>query len=139
MNNTQAPDTPAGLPDAPDPGIEPSRGWLPSLVWVVPLIAALVGIALVVKSITERGPQITISFNNAEGLEPGKTQVKYKEVVIGAVKSITLSKDHSHVEVAVQLSKQADDFAVKDTRFWVVRPRISGSTVSGLQTLLSGS
>jgi len=139
MNNTQDPDTPAGLPDAPDPGIEPSRGWLPSLVWVVPLIAALVGVALVVKSITERGPQITISFNNAEGLEPGKTQVKYKEVVIGAVKSITLSKDHSHVEVAVQLSKQADDFAVKDTRFWVVRPRIGASGVSGIGTLLSGA
>ncbi|MDR6390993.1 intermembrane transport protein PqiB [Paraburkholderia phenoliruptrix] len=127
------------MPDAPDPDVEPRRNWLPSLVWVVPLIAALIGVALVVKSITERGPVITISFNNAEGLEPGKTQVKYKDVVVGSVKAITLSKDHSHVEVAVQLSKQADDFAVKDTRFWVVRPRIGASGVSGIGTLLSGA
>jgi len=127
------------MPDAPDPDVEPRRSWLPSLVWVVPLIAALIGVALVVKSITERGPVITISFNNAEGLEPGKTQVKYKDVVVGSVKAITLSKDHSHVEAAVQLSKQADDFAVKDTRFWVVRPRIGASGVSGIGTLLSGA
>ncbi|MDR6475561.1 paraquat-inducible protein B [Burkholderia sp. OAS925] len=139
MNSPQGPAAPPDLPDAPDPGIEPRRGWLPSLVWVVPLIAALIGIALVVKSITERGPAVTISFNNAEGLEPGKTQVKYKDVVIGSVKSITLSKDHSQVQVAVQLSNQADDFAVKDTRFWVVRPRIGASGVTGIGTLLSGA
>jgi paraquat-inducible protein B len=60
------------------------RSWLPSLVWVIPLIAALIGIALVIKSVTERGPAITIVFDNAEGLEPGKTQVRYKDVEIGS-------------------------------------------------------
>ncbi len=59
--------------------------------------------------------------------------------MIGSVKSITLSKDHSQVQVAVQLSNRADDFAVKDTRFWVVRPRIGASGVTGIGTLLSGA
>jgi paraquat-inducible protein B len=140
---TPAPDAPRsdsnGPPRLPEPDIEQRGHWLPSLVWVIPLIAALIGIALVVKSITDRGPSITISFNNAEGLEPGKTQVKYKDVDIGLVKNITLSKDLSHVLVEVQLTKQAEDFAVKNTRFWVVRPRIGATGVTGLGTLLSGA
>jgi paraquat-inducible protein B len=135
MNSPQGPVLP---PDLPDPDIVRRRRWLPSLVWVVPLIAALIGIALVVKSVRERGPAITIVFENAEGLEPGKTQVKYKDVEIGSVKAITLSKDRTHVQIAVQLTKQAEGFAVKDTRFWVVRPRVGATGISGIGTLLSG-
>ncbi|HEX3382343.1 MAG TPA: MlaD family protein [Paraburkholderia sp.] len=126
-------------PQLPDPDIEPRSRWLPSLVWVIPLIAALIGIALVIKSVTERGPVITITFISAEGLEPGKTQVKYKDVTVGSVKTITLSQDLSHVLVQVQLTKEGGKFAVKDSRFWVVRPRVGASGVSGLTTLLSGS
>ncbi|MGF6939602.1 paraquat-inducible protein B [Paraburkholderia sp. UCT70] len=125
-------------PQLPEPDIEPRSRWLPSLVWVVPLIAALIGIALVIRSVTERGPVITISFISAEGLEPGKTKVKYKDVDVGAVKTITLSPDLSHVLVQVQLTKEGGKFAVKDSRFWVVRPRVGASGVSGLTTLLSG-
>ncbi|MFB9122063.1 MCE family protein [Paraburkholderia dipogonis] len=134
-----SPQGPALPPDLPDPDIVPRRGWLPSLVWVVPLIAALIGLALVVRAATERGPAITLVFDNAEGLEPGKTQVKYKDVEIGSVKSITLSKDRTHVQIAVQLTRQAEKFAVKDTRFWVVRPRVGAAGVSGIGTLLSGA
>jgi paraquat-inducible protein B len=126
-------------PDVPEPEIDTRRRWLPSLVWVIPLIAALIGVALVVQSVYERGPTITISFSSAEGLEPGKTKVKYKDVDIGYVKTIKLANNHSRVLVYVQLSKEAEDFAVKDSRFWVVRPRIGASGVTGLSTLLSGS
>lgn len=132
----QGPELP---PDLPEPVAAPRASWLPSLVWLVPLIAALVGIALVVKSIADRGPTITISFSTAEGLEPGKTNVKYKDVDIGSVKTIRLSRDHTRVLVSVQLTKEAEDFAVEDTRFWIVRPRIGTSGVTGLGTLLSGS
>ncbi|TDN67533.1 MlaD family protein [Paraburkholderia sp. BL10I2N1] len=137
MTSPQGPTLP---PDLPDPDIErPSRSWLPSLVWVIPLIAALIGVALVIKSVSDKGPTITISFVSAEGLEPGKTKVKYKDVDVGSVKTIMLSKNLSHVIVEVQLTKEAEDFAVKGTRFWVVRPRIGASGVSGLTTLLSGA
>src|ERR1700733_7306171 len=126
-------------PNLPDPVIEPRSRWIPSLVWVIPLVAALVGVLLVVKTVAGRGPTITISFVSAEGLEPGKTKLKYKDVDVGTVKTITLSKDHARVLVEVQLTKEASDFAVKDTRFWVVRPRVAASGVSGLSTLLSGA
>ncbi|WP_321967811.1 PqiB family protein [Burkholderia cepacia] len=137
MNSPQGPQQDALRP--PDPTISTKSGWLPSLVWLVPLIAALIGIGLVIKSVRERGPEITLSFHSAEGLEPGKTQVKYKDVEIGVVKSITLSKDLSHVLVDVQLKKEAESFAAKGSRFWIVRPRIGATGVSGLGTLLSGA
>jgi len=141
MNSPQAPTPPSGPPknDPPEPEIVTKRGWLPSLVWVIPLIAALIGVGLVVKSVLEKGPTINISFISAEGLETGKTKVKYKDVDIGFVKAIKLAKNHSRVNVEVQLTKEAEDFAVKDSRFWVVRPRIGASGVSGLGTLLSGA
>ncbi|HDR9476695.1 PqiB family protein [Burkholderia multivorans] len=137
MNSPQGPQHDESRP--PDPTISTKSGWLPSLVWLVPLIAALIGIGLVVRSVRERGPEITISFHSAEELEPGKTQVKYKDVEIGMVKTIKLSKDLSRVLVEVQLKKEAEDFAVKDSRFWIVRPRVGATGVSGLGTLLSGA
>jgi len=127
---------PLGLPD---PLLQTTRRWLPSLVWLVPVIAALVGLSLVAHEILQRGPVITITFNTAEGIEPGKTKVKYKDVNIGDVKSVSLSRDLSHVQVKVELTKEAERFAVADTRFWVVRPRVALSGVSGLNTLLSGT
>lgn len=143
MNNPKGPTPPSEggplPPGLPEPEIVKPKRWLPSLVWIVPLVAALIGVALVVKSIATRGPTITITFASAEGLEPGKTKVKYKDVDIGSVRAIKLSPNLSHVLVTVELTKDAEAFAVKDSRFWVVRPRIGASGVSGLSTLLSGS
>src|SRR5260363_42653 len=84
-------------------------------------------------------PAITIQFKTAEGIEAGKTKVKYKNVNIGEVKTMTLSEDLSHVRVKVELSRPAQRFAVKDARFWIVRPRVAASGVTGLNTLLSGA
>jgi paraquat-inducible protein B len=143
MNSPNGPTPPSAggplPPELPEPDIVPPRRWLPSLVWIVPLIAALIGVTLVVRSVTNRGPMITISFASAEGLEAGKTKVKYKAVDIGSVRSIKLSHNLSRVLVEVELTKDAEAFAVKDSRFWIVRPRIGASGVSGLGTLLSGS
>lgn len=110
-----------------------------SLVWIIPLVALAIGLSLVVKVITDTGPTITVSFRTADGLQAGKTTVRYKEVDIGLVKNIGLSDDHSHVIVTIELSKSARSFAVDDTRFWVVRPRIGTSGISGISTLLSGA
>ncbi|QBQ95792.1 intermembrane transport protein PqiB [Paraburkholderia pallida] len=148
MNSPKGPTPPSGgapsgggslPPDLPEPDIVKPRRWLPSLVWIVPLVAALIGVALVVKSVASRGPTITISFMTAEGLEPGKTKVKYKDVDIGSVRAIKLSPNLSRVLVTVELTKDAENFAKKDSHFWVVRARIGASGVSGLGTLLSGS
>ena len=136
------PGLPPGSGDHPaeyEPVIQPTQRWLPSLVWVIPIIAALVGLSLVVQAVLQRGPTITITFKTAEGIEPGKTKLKYKDVNVGDVKSVSLSHDLSHILVKVELTKEAESFAVQDTRFWVVRPRIALSGVSGLNTLLSGT
>ncbi|WP_407919425.1 PqiB family protein [Chitinasiproducens palmae] len=119
--------------------VAPRGRWLPSLVWLIPLIAAVIGLSLVARAIFEQGPTVTITFKTAEGIEPGKTKVKYKDVDIGEVKSVTLSEDHSLIVATVELTKDASNIAVEGTRFWVVKPRIAASGVSGLGTLLSGS
>src|SRR5512139_207389 len=110
-----------------------------SLIWLVPILAALVGLSLVINSWLQAGPSITITFNSAEGLDPGKTPVKYKNVVIGKVTRIGFTPDRSKVRVKVALEKSAEDFVMADTRFWVVRPRIGLGGVSGVDTLLSGA
>lgn len=110
-----------------------------SLVWLVPIAAALVGFSMVMQNWLSAGPQITVSFETAEGLEANKTQVKYKNVVIGQVTAINLSEDHTRVIATVELDQHAEPFTREDTKFWVVRPRIGASGVSGVDTLLSGA
>jgi len=110
-----------------------------SLIWLVPVLAAIVGASLVVSSWLQAGPDITISFESAQGLAAGKTPVKYKDVVIGKVDKIRLSGDRSHVLVKVALEKSAKAFATTGTRYWVVRPRIGLGGVSGVDTLFSGA
>jgi paraquat-inducible protein B len=127
------------VPDAlPRPVVE-KRRFKESLIWLVPALAALVGLSLVIHNWLQTGPQIVISLQSAEGLDAGKTPVKYKNVVIGRVKKIRLSPDRSHVLVSVALEKSAEGFATKGTRYWVVRPRIGLGGVSGIDTLFSGA
>ena len=114
------------------------RDWMPSLIWLIPILAAVIGITLAVHTWLQRGPEIVIEFRSADGLEAGKTKVKYKEVEIGSVTAVKLAKDHTRVLVTVLLNKEAEDFAVADSRFWVVRARMGSSGISGLSTLLSG-
>ncbi|WP_018605266.1 intermembrane transport protein PqiB [Uliginosibacterium gangwonense] len=109
------------------------------VVWLVPLIALLVGGWLAIKAIRDQGPTITISFESAAGLEAGKTKLKYKELDIGMVKSVTLAADRSHVIVKAEMSPSVADLMLEDTRFWVVRPRIANGGISGLDTVLSGA
>jgi paraquat-inducible protein B len=128
-----------GSADYPEAVAKPRSRWRVQLVWLVPLVAVLIGGWLAVQSILEKGPTITISFATGEGLEAGKTKIKFKNVDIGVVNSVVLSPDHKSVIASADLAKDAASMLVDDTRFWVVRPRISGGTVSGLGTLLSGS
>jgi len=110
-----------------------------SIVWLVPLVALLIGGWLAFKAFSERGPIITITFETAEGLEAGKTKIKYKDVEIGLVESITVSEDISHVVLTAELKKSTKPYLTEDTRFWVVRARVAAGEVSGLGTLFSGA
>lgn len=130
---------PAGAGGLPPPRVARRRDWMPSLIWLIPVVAALVGIFLVARILIDRGPEIVLTFKTAEGLEAGKTAVKYKDVQVGVVQSLRLAHDRSHVRVTLQLNKDANAFTAEDTRYWVVRPRLDTSGISGLSTLLSGA
>jgi paraquat-inducible protein B len=116
----------------------PHRSPLP-LVWIVPIVAALVGAWIGINALLARGPSITIEFRTAEGLEAGKTRIRYRSVDIGVVRSIELAADHNGVRVHADMDKGSAALLVGDSRFWIVRPRIAAGGVSGLSTLLSGS
>ena len=109
-----------------------------SLVWLVPIVAALIGLSMVVHDFLNVGPKVVVSFLTAEGLEAKKTQVKYKNVVIGIVTDIELSDDRTHVLASIDLNQSAVPFTRADTQYWVVRPRIGAHGVSGGDTRLSG-
>ena len=126
------------LNDLPEARAVHKRGWSVQFIWLIPIVAAFIGGWLIVKGIMDRGPTIRILFQTGEGLEAGKTKVKFKGVDVGDVKQITLSKGKG-VVATVELVKEAESRLVEDTRFWVVRPRIAGGVASGLGTLFSGS
>src|SRR5262249_13465289 len=110
-----------------------------SFVWIVPIVAALAGVWVAVTRILAEGPTITIVFRSGEGLEAGKTKVRYKGLDLGTLTTLRLSDDHQHVIGTAELAPKTEAFLVEDTKFWVVRPRISGGTVTGLGTLISGA
>ncbi|HKW85654.1 MAG TPA: MlaD family protein [Nitrospiraceae bacterium] len=128
-----------GLEEVPTAVAVRKRRSAPQLVWLIPIVAALVGGWIVVKGILDKGPTITISFKTAEGLEAGKTKVKFRSLDVGEVKSLKFDRDRQGVLATVELVKEAERYLVDDTKFWVVRPRIAGGQVSGLGTLFSGS
>lgn len=128
--------------ESPIPRAVAKRGGprTPQLVWIVPILALLIGGWLAVEHFLNRGPDVTITFKSAEGIEPGKTRIRHKAVDIGIVKSVRLSEDGKSVVVSAEVDRQTSSlFLVEDTKFWVVRPRIAGGQVSGLGTLLAGS
>lgn len=121
----------------PAPVIKSRSG--PSIVWLIPIITALIGGWLIFKTLSEKGPGITLTFKTAEGIEVGKTKIKYKEIEIGVVDSMHFSKDFSHIILNADMAKEAKPFLRRDTRFWVVKPRLSLRGASGLSTLVSGA
>jgi paraquat-inducible protein B len=129
-------ESPDNLPRAT---VVPRRRQRISVVWAIPILAAVVAIGIAIQRILSEGPTITIVFRAAQGVEAGKTFVKYKDVNIGQVTAVQLSSDHSKVEVTAKIDKSAAGLMVEDAKFWVVEPRVTLSGVSGLGTLLSGN
>jgi paraquat-inducible protein B len=128
-------------PSAPEP-VRPqvkARKARISLVWLVPIVAGVIGLSMVIHDFLNVGPKVVVSFQTAEGLEAKKTQVKYKNVVIGTVTDITLSDDRTHVLATIELNQSAAPFTRADSQYWVVRPRIGAHGISGVDTLLSGA
>ena len=119
--------------------IEVKRRKGPSIIWAVPVVALIAAGWLIFTAMAEQGPIITISFATAEGLEADKTKIKYRDIDIGSVTDIIFSDDLSQVIVTAELRKEVEEHLTQGSRFWVVRPRLTSSGVSGLGTLISGA
>jgi paraquat-inducible protein B len=109
------------------------------VIWAVPLVAILIGLWLAWDTLSKEGPNIVISFQDAEGLQAGQSQLKYKEITLGTVKSFDFSADRRNVLVTIATTAQARQFLLEGTQFWVVKPRLFAGNISGASTLLSGS
>ncbi len=134
MSTAQQPPTPPAPPSA---RLRP-RGWF-SWVWIVPAIAAAIVIGLATRALVDRGPLITITFTDAEGLEAGDTKIRHKDVDLGTVESVYLTHDLSHVVIKARMLRSAAAHLTTATRFWIVRPRVGVGGISGLSTLVSGA
>ena len=133
------PDRDPPIPGVPDSRAVPGKHTRLSPVWIIPVLAAALGVWVAVTRIMSEGPKITIVFQSAEGLEAGKTKISYRGVDVGTITAIRLSRDHQRVIATAQMTPKTEEFLAEDTRFWVVRPRISGASVTGLGTLISGA
>src|SRR6202048_1940927 len=110
-----------------------------SVIWVIPLVAVAIGGWLAWDTLSKEGPTIKISFDSGEGLQAGQSQLKFKDIVFGTVKSLELAPDKTHVIMTVGTTHQAEPLLTEGTIFWVVKPRLFAGNVSGIETLLSGS
>jgi paraquat-inducible protein B len=110
-----------------------------SLIWAIPVVTLFIGGWLAWKTLSERGPLITITFETAEGLQATQSHVRHKEVDMGVVQKIALAPDLTRVVVTVRMNKEAEPLLTDKARFWVVRPRFFAGSISGLSTLFSGS
>lgn len=126
-------------PAPPEPATSQTRRSRISLVWLIPLVAALIAAYLGYRTIEQRGPMVELTFRTGDGLAAGQTRVRHKAVALGVVETIRLSQDMSRVVVGVRMTREATPYLTDRARFWVVRPRLSAGSVSGIETLVSGA
>ena len=127
--------SPSTVPVTPE--FRAAQRW--NIVWVVPIVAVLIGGWLIYQNLASRGPIAQVSFETADGIASGKTEVRCRSVRVGMVKDLELSGDLKSVLVNIQMDRHAATLLCEDTRFWVVRPRVSATDISGLSTLLTGA
>ncbi|WP_321885237.1 PqiB family protein [Paraburkholderia bannensis] len=114
------------------------RYWRVWRVWPGPTIAALAGIAVLVHIALMRGPELCITFTTGEGLQVGKTLLRYRSVEIGRLEAVHVASDRSHVTAVIRLERSAARLRACGTRFWVVRPHIDGARIAEVGTLING-
>lgn len=110
-----------------------------SRVWLMPIIAFLIGLWMVFYSWSNQGPLITIEFQTAEGIEVDTTKIKLRDITVGKVVDLELTQNFKAIKITARMDKHAEALLKHDTEFWVVKPRIGREGISGLNTLLSGA
>jgi paraquat-inducible protein B len=124
------------LPDVEKAIVTRKKGISP--IWILPLVAALIGAWLIYKGIVEAPIKVVINFSTAEGITAGKTKVLYKGMKAGVVKSVQISPDLKSVDVVVDFDQSAENLLRSNSEFWLVKPRVSLEGITGLGTLIAG-
>ena len=110
-----------------------------SLMWLIPILAVVIGAWLAWDAYSKRGPTITVAFPTGEGLTAGQSQLKFKDIVFGTVQSLDVTPDNSHVLVQIATTSRATPLLTDQTVFWVAKPRLFAGNISGIETLVSGN
>lgn len=118
------------------PDIRRTSSW--SAIWVLPLLALAIGLWLLWRAFSEAGIEIRVHFADGDGIQVSKTQVIYKGIPVGKVVDLQVSPDMQGVDATIEINREAEDYLSENTRFWLVRPRVSLAGVTGLETLVSG-
>lgn len=118
---------------------KPASNW--SAIWILPIIALLIGGWLAWKAYDQAGIMIEVRFASGGGIEAGKTEVIYKGISVGKVKAVNLDSEGKADDVVatIEMSKEAKGHLLTGTRFWLVKPSVSLAGVTGLETLVSGN
>lgn len=124
------------MTELPTPEIRRTSNW--SAIWILPLLALLIGLWLLWRAFSEAGVEIRVQFADGEGIQINKTQVMHKGIAVGKVTDLHVNADLQGVEAVVEINREAKDYLSRDTRFWLVKPRVSLAGVTGLETLVSG-
>ncbi|MBW1645224.1 MAG: MCE family protein [Deltaproteobacteria bacterium] len=119
------------------PVVKKKKGISP--IWILPIVALLIGGWLLYQSYRDAGIDIVVHFKTAEGITAGKTKVVYKGINVGVVRDIEVDPDVDGVALHIEMDRRTKKGLVEDTKFWVVKPKVSAGQISGLGTLFSGS
>ncbi|MBA4246240.1 MAG: MCE family protein [Pseudomonas sp.] len=127
------------MTDLPMAKTRPASNW--SAIWVLPLIALLIGGWLAWRAYSEAGIEIQVMFESGDGIQAGKTEVIYKGMPVGKVIALTLDRSEARrgVIATLEMNKEVEARLVTGTRFWLVKPSVTLAGVTGLETLVSGN
>ncbi|MEI6896513.1 MAG: MlaD family protein [Psychromonas sp.] len=109
-----------------------------SPIWFLPIVAAILGLWILAQNITNSATTIEIHFDNAKSIIVDKTRIRYKGVIVGTVKKIELDT-RSGVNITAKIESHAKFMLRENTQFWLVFPKASLTSITGLETLFSGS
>jgi len=135
---TDSQEDPGAVDKLPRAKVKQHR-WSFPVMWIVPVVAALLAGYLVYDQVREFGPKITIRFKDGSGLKAGRTLIQYNGVRIGEVKSVKLSDDLRDVMVEVRLLRSAASVAREGSVFWIVRLGTELQDISNLGTVITGA
>lgn len=110
-----------------------------NVIWIVPIVALIVTLAIAWNAFRDRGSLIEIEFADATGITAGETTLRFREIIVGRAESVRFTEDLGRVVVAVRVDRDIAAYIDADASFWIVRPQVTAQGVTRLDTVLTGA